>query len=359
MNGETRVGLMFGGYSVEHEVSVVSARGVARAMQDSQLTCVPLAVTTSGRWLGPEPSRRILDGDVPRVEEPTGADLARLVVEPAGKRLLLVAGDRPAQPVEVDVVFPLIHGWGGEDGRLQGALELAGIPCVGAGVLGSAAGMDKALSRVLFEAAGLPVCPWLALRHHAYRAQPDEARRRVLDELGLPLFVKPSNGGSSLGVSKVNEPDALRAALELGFEHDPAEVVVEQAVYAREIECAVLGNDDPEASGLGEIVPSREFYDYAAKYLDGTSELKIPAPLEAAQERQIRRMAVEAFRALRLRGFARVDFLVERGSGRVYLNEANTLPGFTPISMFPKLWEAEGLPYSALIERLVALATSP
>jgi len=252
-------------------------------------------------------------------------------------------------------MFPLIHGWGGEDGRLQGALELAGIPYVGAGVLGSACGMDKATSRILFAASGLAVCPWLTLPASDYQTDAGGWQHRIVDRLGLPLFVKPSSGGSSLGITKVSDAGEVGAALELAFKHD-TQVVVEEALDAREIECAVLGNAEPKASGLGEIEPSREFYDYQAKYEDERSILRIPAPLPPDVAGIIRQQALTAYRALRLAGFARVDFLLERGSERIYINEVNTLPGFTPISMFPKLWEAEGLSYPELVKQLVALA---
>jgi D-alanine-D-alanine ligase len=258
-------------------------------------------------------------------------------------------------PIELEVVFPLVHGWGGEDGRLQGALDLAGIPCVGAGVCGSAVGMDKVLTRQLCEAQGLPGVRWMVFHASTYVSAPETAHRRIAAELGFPVFVKPSNGGSSVGVTRVAKASGLPAAMDEAFDCD-ATVLVEEGVDAREIECAVLGNEQPEASVLGEIVPSREFYDYAAKYLDGTSELKIPAPLDGETTEAVRAHAVSAFRCLGLSGMARVDFLVARSSGRVYLNEVNTLPGFTSISMFPKLWEASGLAYPELVRRLVDLA---
>jgi len=354
MSGRVRVGLLFGGRSVEHEVSLVSARGVAAAMRATELELVPLGVTGDGRWLSPARSREILDGDAARVEC-DAQDGVRIVVDPGGGGLLLAAPSAPVEPVAVDVVFPLIHGWGGEDGRIQGALELAAIPYVGADVLGSAAGMDKAAAKKIFAARGLPQLPWLEFDRAAYAADPERARGRVVDELGLPVFVKPANGGSSVGISRVMEAGGLAAAFDEAFSCD-RKVVVESGIDAREIECAVLGNEDPQASGLGEIVPSREFYDYAAKYLDGTSDLIIPAQLDPELSERLREAALGAYRALDLKGLARVDFLLDRGDGRFFLNEVNTLPGFTPISMFPKLWEAAGLAYPRLIERLVELA---
>jgi len=349
-----RVGLLFGGRSVEHEVSLISARGVASAMRETSLELVPLGVTGDGRWLSTERSLAILRGDASRVECEDG-DGVCLLIDPGGRGLLRSGPGAPAEPVPVDVVFPLIHGWGGEDGRVQGALELAGIPYVGADVLGSAAGMDKAIAKRVFASRGLPQLPWLEFTRRSYERDPRGACTRVADELGLPVFVKPANGGSSVGVIKAVRAEDLPAAFEAALDHD-RKVVLEKGIDAREIECAVLGNDDARASGLGEIVPSREFYDYAAKYLDGTSELLIPAPLDDATAARVRETALEAFRALDLRGLARVDFLLDRGSGQFFLNEVNTLPGFTPISMFPKLWEAAGLSYPRLIERLVELA---
>ncbi len=349
-----RVGLIFGGRSVEHEVSVVSARGVAAAMAGSErLECVPIAVTSAGRWLDPESSHAILAADHKFVPEPDASG-GRVVVVP-GEGLRLQAASGSGQVLDVDVLFPLIHGWGGEDGRLQGTLELAGLPYVGAGVAGSALGMDKVFARRLFEERGLPVCRWLAVERHELEADPEGVAERIEAELSMPVFVKPSNGGSSLGVTKVESRAGLVAGLREAARLD-RRLVVERGHAVREIECAVLGNEHPEPSVLGEIVPSNAFYDFDAKYVDDASELKIPAPLPDRLTGRIRALAVEAYRTLDLAGFARVDFFVGRENGNVWLNEVNTLPGFTPISMFPKLWEASGLPYARLIERLVELA---
>jgi len=351
-----RVGLLFGGRSVEHEVSLLSARGVLEAMAGTGLTAVPLGVTREGRWLTPERSRQILAGSAPRAEAPEG-DGGRVLLDPGAGRLLVAAG--PAAPpaaLELDALFPLVHGWGGEDGRLQGALDLCRIPCVGSGVLGSAAAMDKCVARRLFDAHGLPGVRWIEVQAAAYARAPAAWRARVAAEIGFPAFVKPANGGSSVGVSRVAAPAGLEGALEQAWACDGKALVEAAVVGAREIECAVLGNDEPETSVLGEIVPSGEFYDYAAKYLDGTSRLVIPAELPGAAAQSLRAHAAAAYRALGLRGLARVDFLVERATGRAFVNEVNTLPGFTPISMFPRLWAASGLAYPQLIERLVELA---
>ena len=347
-----RIGLVFGGASVEHEVSVVSARGVRSGLEAGPFECVPIGVTEDGRWLAPELSEAVLRDDLPRVEPPRGRNGSCLVVDP-GRGLVRVDGDR-SEPFEVDVIFPVVHGWGGEDGRIQGALELAGVAYVGSGVLGSAVGMDKEVSKSLFEHHGLPIVPWRSFRGERYRRDAGAALAGIADELGMPLFVKPANGGSSVGITQVDSPAGLPEAVELALSCDD-KVVVEAAVDGREIECAVVGNDEPVASVTGEIIPSREVYDYAAKYEDGTSKLEIPAALPEEIEREIQRVSIEAFRVLELAGLARVDFFVERGTDRIFLNEANTLPGFTPISMFPKLWEASGLSYPKLLERLIML----
>ena len=341
---------------MEHEVSVDSARSVAAAMRESLLDCVPIGVTGDGRWLSPELSLSFLDGDAARVEpSPEQDDGARIVIDPGGERLLRLGRGADPRPLELDVVFPLIHGWGGEDGRVQGALDLAAIPYVGASVCASAVAMDKVLARQLTDGQGLPSVRWIAFEVGSYRRAPHAVHRRITVELELPMFVKPANGGSSIGISRVACEGDLPAAMREAFDCD-AKVIVEQGLDAREIECAVLGNEEPEASVLGEIIPSREFYDYQAKYEDGTSELKIPADLEPDVAQAIRAHALSAFCCLTLSGMARVDFLVDRSNGRVHLNEVNTLPGFTSISMFPKLWEATGLPYPSLVERLVDLA---
>ena len=339
---------------MEHEVSLVSARGVAFALDPERFETVPLGICGNGRWLGPAESARVLLSDAKRVDAGNGAG-SRLVVDPGFGGLLRMTPGAEAQPVPLDVVFSVVHGWGGEDGRIQGLLELAGIPCVGAGVLGSAVGMDKQIAKALFEERGLPVGPWRSMRRGDWlRDRPGEEARLVA-ALGLPLFVKPANGGSSVGISKVRTQAELPSALELAFAHD-GKVVIEKGLEAREVECAVLGNDSPQASVPGEIVPSGEFYDYAAKYEDGTSTLLIPAPLESRVSDEIRALAIHAFDALDLSGMARVDFFVEKETGRVLLNEVNTLPGFTPISMYPKLWEATGLSYRELLTRLIELA---
>ncbi len=357
MTAPVRVGLLFGGRSVEHEVSVTSAREVADAMRGAGIAYVPIAVTGDGSWLAPAASEACLKGDAPRVDSEPIDDPCSVLIDSGRGCLVSLGTDGTSESFRVDVVFPLIHGWGGEDGRLQGALELARIPYVGSGVLGSALAMDKALAKTILERHGLPGVPWISATRDAYSADPAALQDSIRRQIGFPVFVKPANGGSSVGISRVNEASALSAALDEAFACDLKVVVEAGVVDAREIECAVLGNAEPEvAEVVGEIVPHGEFYDYDAKYVDDRSQLHIPAPIDAETRSAVRDYAGRAYRALDLRGLARIDFLIDRGTGRIYLNEANTLPGFTPISMFPKLWEASGLPYSRLIERLIELA---
>jgi D-alanine-D-alanine ligase len=260
--------------------------------------------------------------------------------------------------LSLDVIFPVLHGPYGEDGTIQGLLELANIPYVGAGVLASAVGMDKAIMKVVFAARGLPVCPYRVVLRADWERQPDQTLKDLEGALGFPMFVKPANLGSSVGISKAKDSVSLREAMALAGSFD-RKIVVEAAVPgAREIECGVLGNDDPEASVAGEVVPSREFYDYEAKYLDAASEVIIPADLPGAVSNDIRRLSIEAFKAIDGAGMARVDFLLSRADGRIYVNEVNTIPGFTTISMYAKLWAASGVPYAALVDRLIQLATA-
>lgn len=350
-----RVALVFGGRSVEHEVSLVSARGVAAALDRSRYEIVPIAVTGEGGWLSPERSAEILDSTAARADAAPGDAPARVAPGPGEGGFLQGGADGRMGRIDVDVVFSVVHGWGGEDGRMQGLLDWAGLPCVGAGVLGSAAAMDKAVAKTLAGAAGIPVGPWRLLTEGEFVEDQAGVEARLAEDLGLPVFVKPAGGGSSVGITKVREAGALPGALREAFRFD-RRVVVEAGLDVRELECAVLGNERPEASVVGEIEPSSEFYDYAAKYLDGASRLSIPAAIDPATAAEVRGLAVRVFHALDLAGMARVDFFLERSRGRVLFNEANTLPGFTPISMYPKLWEATGVSYPALLDRLIGLA---
>lgn len=355
---KVRVGLIFGGRSGEHEVSLLSAASVAGAIDKDKYEVRLVGITPSGRWLTTGDPLKMLqagEGDLPLLDAAEeGPEGRQLVAAPPGGGAL-VPGTPEADLTQVDVVFPVLHGPYGEDGTIQGLLEMADIAYVGAGVLGSALGMDKVAMKDVFRARGLPVVDSVALLARDWWRRPEEAVARVEQELGYPCFVKPANLGSSVGITKAHDRAELEEGLALAAEYD-RRLLVEQGINAREIEVSVLGNDDPEASVPGEVVPSNEFYDYAAKYLDGTSELLIPAPLTPEQTRLARELAKQAFQALDCAGMARVDFLLCRDTGRLYLNELNTIPGFTAISMYPKLWEASGLPYPELIDRLIELA---
>jgi len=342
-----RVGVLFGGQSGEHEVSLASARGVMDAMDTARYEIVPIGISKAGQWLaGGQVHRQLSDA---AAGHPVLGSLPEAA--PAEKSLALPIGDTGP----LDVIFPVLHGPLGEDGTVQGFLELTGVPYVGAGVAASAVGMDKAICKDVFAAHGLPI-----VAHRTFlRQRWQREQEAVLDEceavLAYPMFVKPANMGSSVGIHKAKNRAELRAGLADAARYD-RKLVVEQGLNAREIEVSVLGNDEPVASVPGEILPSREFYSYAAKYIDGDSDLLIPAPLSAEQTVRVQELAVAAFKAVDCAGLARVDFLLERASGQFFVNEINTLPGFTPISMYPKLWAASGLSYSELIDRLIELA---
>jgi D-alanine-D-alanine ligase len=343
-----RLAILYGGRSAEHQVSVVSARSVMEALDPERFEVVPIAITREGAWLLPDRSPLELaagDGTLPEVEA-AGAELA---VRP--ERGLAESGAGP-----VDVVFPILHGPFGEDGTVQGLFELADLPYVGSGVLASALAMDKAMAKVVLAQAGLPQAPYLVVTERDWRADPDRVAANVAGRLAYPVFTKPARLGSSIGITKVKTPDGLAAGLAAAFAHDP-KALVEQGIVARELECGVLGNEAPEASVVGEVVPGHEFYDFEAKYLDESLKLQIPAPVPDAVRAQVRELSVRAFQALDCEGFARVDFFYEERTGRVLVNEVNTIPGFTPKSMFPLLWAASGLAYPDLVARLVELAT--
>ncbi|MCL7451632.1 MAG: D-alanine--D-alanine ligase [Anaerolineae bacterium] len=351
-----KVGLIFGGRSGEHEVSLMSARGIMAAIDRDKYQVVPIGITKEGSWLASgDPLAALASG------EPSQSNHAALLAEPSQRGLMRLEDreqDRTIEAVqvsEIDVAFPILHGPYGEDGTVQGLLELAGIPYVGAGVAASAVGMDKVLFKDIMQAHGLPVAPYLALKRRDWEKSPDDMLAYIEAELGYDCFVKPANLGSSVGISKAHDRTELRAALDDAARYD-RKLLAEVAVDAREIEVSVLGNDDPIASVPGEVVPCNEFYDYAAKYIEEESELLVPAPIPAAMAQEVRELAVQAYLAIDCAGMARADFLLERSTGKVYINEVNTLPGFTPISMYPKLWEASGVSYTELIDRLIELA---
>ena len=392
-----RVGILFGGRSGEHEVSLLSAASVVKAIDKTKYEVVPIGITKDGRWLTAEHAERLLHGDAALSGAGSGADKnvratqtlragdpeatpgaavlaagSSVVVPPEPRREsalqpfqtdakvadigLRRAADRA---INVDVIFPVLHGTFGEDGTIQGLLELADMAYVGAGVLGSAAGMDKDVMKALFRTAGLPIVKHVTVLRSAWESAPKKVEKLVESKVRYPVFVKPANLGSSVGISKAHDRKELGPAIEEAAKFD-RKIVIEEGVggskrKAREIECAVLGNDDPKASVAGEIVPCKEFYDYDAKYLAEGSELVIPAKLSKAEMKRVQALAVAAFQAVDCSGLARVDFLMDPKSRKMYVNEINTMPGFTAISMYPKLWAATGVSYPELIDRLIQL----
>lgn len=343
---QIRVGVLFGGRSGEHEVSLMSARTVLAALREAGYQPVPIGITRDGGWL--------VGGDPLQTLEKAVHLSPGATSRPAGHPLWSLLAEPETLP-PVDVVFPVLHGPFGEDGTVQGLLEMADIPYVGCGVLASALAMDKAVSKALFAAVGIPQTDYRVVLRRRWQATPDAVMDELEAALGYPMFVKPANLGSSVGVSKAHHRTELRTALDLAATYD-RKLVVERAVpHAREIEVSILGNDEPQASIPGEVIPAKEFYDYEAKYLRSDSVLRIPAPLTPEQVAQVQELAVRAFRAVDGSGLARVDFLLSPEEG-LYLNEINTMPGFTHASMYPKLWEASGLPLPELVHRLVTLA---
>jgi D-alanine-D-alanine ligase len=378
-----RVGVLFGGRSGEHEVSLLSAASVVNAIDKTKYEVVPIGITKDGRWLTAGDAERLLQGKPPDESKhlragdpeatPGAAVLARgeaVVVPPepahrASASLTPFQGDASTlrrasdRAINVDVIFPVLHGTFGEDGTIQGLLELADIPYVGAGVLGSAAGMDKDIMKALFRSAGLPIVKHVTILRSDWDTDPKRAEKSVDRVLKYPVFVKPANLGSSVGISKARTRKELGPAIYEAAKFD-RKIVIEQGVggakhKAREIECSVLGNDRPQASVPGEIVPVKEFYDYSAKYLEEGSELVIPAKLTKPEAKKVQELSVRAFQAVDCAGLARVDFLMEPKTRKLYVNEINTMPGFTAISMYPKLWAATGMSYPDLIDRLVQL----
>jgi D-alanine-D-alanine ligase len=379
-----RVGILFGGRSGEHEVSLLSAASVLNAIDKAKYEVVPIGITKDGRWLTAEHAERLLKGDAGEGARATPATALRagdpeatpgaavlatgesVVVPPEPARRdaglapfqtdanLRRASDRA---INVDVIFPVLHGTFGEDGTIQGLLELANIAYVGAGVLGSSAGMDKNIMKSLFRAAGLPMVKHVTVLRGLFEGSPKKVQTLVESKLKYPVFVKPANLGSSVGISKAHDGSELGPAIAEAAKFD-RKIVIEEGVggkknKAREIECAVLGNDDPKASIAGEIVPCKEFYDYDAKYLVEGSEAVIPAKITKAEMKTVQRLAIAAFQAVDCTGLARVDFLMEPKSRKIYVNEINTMPGFTAISMYPKMWAASGVAYPELIDRLI------
>ncbi len=353
-----RIGLIFGGRSGEHEVSLASAESVMANLDRDKYEVVPIGITKEGSWLlGTEP--RTLVAAEHSASHNTGLEETTAVTltgDPRLRRLISVEnGEDLGSRGALDVIFPVLHGTYGEDGTLQGLLEMANVPYVGCGVLGSALGMDKEKTKLVFQAVGLPVGDYLVYLRNQWERSPESILDAVEQRLGYPCFVKPVNLGSSVGVNKAHDRTELEHAINVAAEYD-RKIIIECSITCREVECGVLGNDEPIASVVGEVLSSNEFYDYRAKYLDGKSQVVIPADIPQATAEEVRSQAVQAFLALDLSGLARVDFFIEKETGQVYINEVNTLPGFTSISMYPKLWEASGLPYAQLMDRLIELA---
>ena len=378
-----RVGVLFGGRSGEHEVSLLSAASVLKAIDKKKYEVVPIGITREGQWVTAAHADRLLKGHAVgaakprhlRAGDPETTSAAAVLAKGEGVVVPPMPGQdhsalmpfetgaselHPAHhPIDVDVIFPVLHGTFGEDGTIQGLLELADIAYVGAGVLGSAAGMDKDVMKRLFRDAGIPIVPHVTVLRSAWRSEPKKVRQKIESVLKYPVFVKPANLGSSVGISKVHDASELAAAMDDAARYD-RKLVVEQGVggkngKAREIECSVLGNDLPIASVPGEVVPIKEFYDYNAKYLDEGSKLIIPAELPRSKQNEVRRLAIAAFQAIDCAGLARVDFLMDPANKKMYVNEINTIPGFTSISMYPKLWAATGIAYTDLIDQLIQL----
>lgn len=351
MHPKLKIGVLFGGRSAEHEVSIVSATSVINALDKTKYEIVPIGIAKDGRWLSAVNVIQLLRDKSPIEMFPEHV----LLPDPRKQSLVNISGAFPQNAQKVDVIFPVIHGTFGEDGTIQGLFELADIPYVGAGVLGSAVGMDKVVAKQLLEQAGIPVAKGIAFLYSEYAKNEDRLIADIERKLKYPCFVKPPNQGSSVGISKAHDRRELIAAIHLAGEYD-RKILVEKAVKnPREIELSVMGNDEPIVSLPGEIIPSNEFYDYDAKYVDGKSDAHIPAKLPKSLIKKLQQTALKAYKVLDCAGMARVDFLVQK-NGTIFLNEINTLPGFTSISMYPKMWEASGIPYKELLDRLIAYA---
>jgi D-alanine-D-alanine ligase len=354
MAKKLKLGVLFGGRSAEHEVSLQSAHNVIAAVDPNKYDVVPIAITKEGRWrAGVLPSGWMGSPQLERISK-EGVEVLPAAT-PGGPLVPIRRAGADETLGRLDVIFPVLHGTFGEDGTVQGLLELAGIPYVGAGVLGSAVGMDKDVMKRLFRERGLPIVPYVAVRRVDIQLNARAVFAAIEKSLRYPIFVKPANLGSSVGVSKARNRKQLAQALRTASSYD-AKILAEKAIEGREIECAVLGNEHPIASLPGEVVPSGDFYDYSAKYLEDTAKLLVPAPLKPAQVKRVQQLAIAGFQACDCAGMARVDFFLEKKTGKILINEINTLPGFTAISMYPRMWEASGLPYTQLIDRRIELA---
>ena len=363
MAKKLRVGVIFGGRSGEHEVSIRSARAIIEAIDRRRFDVVPIGITPQGKWLSPAQSAQLLPAAVHLLlpsKTHTATGEVALLGDPSHKGLIsLETNEHSLSGEKLDVVFPALHGTYGEDGTLQGLLEMADVPYVGCGVLASSCGMDKVTMKSLFVQAGLPICKHVWFLRSQWRNDPAKVIRKVTSDIGLPCFVKPANLGSSVGVSRAHDKKSLRAAIDLAAEYD-RKIIIEEELIAREIECAVLGNDEPRASLPGEYVvyeESARFLDYTEKYAStGNVSFVVPAPLSKSMTTKIQRMAIRAFQSIDGAGLARVDFFLRRNGGELVVNELNTMPGLTEVSGYPKMWAASGLPFAKLLETLIELA---
>ena len=355
-NGKIRIGIIFGGRSGEHDVSLVSAASIMKALDKNKYEIIPIGVTRTGVWLT-DVTTEMME-KYSKTKDKTALKGAKKVVfssDTENKGLIVLNENGKNEIIKLDVVFPINHGTYGEDGTLQGMLDQADMPYVGCGVIASAAGMDKTIAKKLFKDSGLAIAPYVEILRCDWRYQPEDSIKLMEKEIGYPCFVKPVNSGSSVGITKAHNKVEFKKAMDEACKYD-RKILIEKAINAREIEVSVMGNDHPKASLPGEIVPCNEFYDYSAKYIDDKSKLEIPAKLPDNLIEKIRESAVKAYKSLDGAGLARVDFFVEKETNNIIINEINTLPGFTSISMYPKLWEATGLPYSQLLDELIALA---
>jgi len=350
-----KVGIIFGGRSGEHEVSFCSASSIMKAINRDKYTVVPIGVTKEGRWISPQESALALQ--LGRIE---GKGTVILVNNPSGKSLISIDNNQEFKKEtwegKLDVIFPVLHGPYGEDGTIQGLLELTDIPYVGAGVAASAVSMDKELMKTIFKQKSLPVLNWLTIKRKDWQKDKEEILSLIQNTFEYPLFVKPTNLGSSVGITKVHRKEELEKAIDLASSYDRKILIEEGLEGAREIECSVLGNDEPQSSVVGEVKPAGEFYDYDSKYIDQATQLIVPADLPENISGKVRKIALCAFKAIDAAGMARVDFFVTKKENKIYLNEINTIPGFTSVSMYPRLWEASGVSYPELIDRLIQMA---
>jgi len=350
-----RVGLIFGGRSGEHEVSFCSASSIIKAIDKDKYTVVLIGITKEGRWISPQDSELALQSG--KIE---GKNTVILLNDSFSKSLVCIDNnqklDKSSALEKLDVIFPILHGPYGEDGTIQGLLELANIPYVGAGVASSAISMDKDLMRTIFQQKGLPILKWITIKRKEWQKDKEKILSLIQDGFEYPLFVKPANLGSSVGITKVHKKEELEKAIDLASSYDRKILIEEGLEEVREIECGVLGNDEPQASVVGEVKPAGEFYDYDSKYIEEGTQLIIPADLPLGVSQEVQEIALRAFKAVDSAGMARVDFFVSKKENKIYLNEINTIPGFTSVSMYPRLWEASGIPYPELIDRLIQLA---